>query len=125
MADAPDIMTANKATSWAQRSQRTFRAGRSRELRRESHQFRSDLSQDLQTPNLTNPAPNRGPRALKSRQFWPYNTVGLEAVQRSNANAVRSFSAKTDASGRLVGAFPALKREQHMGFGGGVPNCVR
>ena len=47
MADAPDIMTVNKATSRARRSQRTLRAGPSQELQRESHEFRSDLSQDF------------------------------------------------------------------------------
>ena len=123
MADAPDIMTANKATSWAQRSQRTLRAGPSQELRRRSHQFRSDLSQDFQTPNLTNPAPNHRPRradvsAIPAVQHS--RSGGRPTIERERRPVLQCENRRLR---RSVGAFPALKREQHMGFGRGSKSC--
>ena len=90
-------MTMNKATSRARRSQRTLRAGPSQELRRESHQFRSDLSQDFRLEISRTLLRTTG-QGAESQQFRPTNTVGLEAVHRSNASPVQSFGAKSDAS---------------------------
>src|ERR1700677_176719 len=106
MAAARDIMTVNKAISWARRSHRTLRAGPSQELGRESHQFRSDLSQDFRL-EISGTLLRTTGQGAESQQFRPYYTVGLEAVHRSHASPVQSFGAKSDASGAHPGPFQA------------------
>ena len=99
-------MTVNKATSWAPRSHRTLRAGPSQELRRESHQFRSDLCQDFQL-KISRTLLRTARHGAQSQQFRPYSTVGPGAVHRSTASPGPSFGAKSDASAVSRASLPA------------------
>jgi hypothetical protein len=98
MAAARDIMTVNKAISWARRSHRTLRAGPSQELGRESHQFRSDLSQDFRL-EISGTLLRTTGQGAESQQFRPYYTVGLEAV---HMRALSSRSARNPTPPALI-----------------------
>src|SRR5208282_4383029 len=55
------------------RSQRAWRGGQSQELRRESHQFRSDLSQELRL-GISRTLLRTGGQRPESQQFRPSDT---------------------------------------------------
>src|SRR5208282_1331014 len=67
------------------RSQRASRAGQSQELRRESHQFRSDLSQELRLGISRTPL-RTGGQGAESQQFRPSDTSDPRTgIHRSKA----------------------------------------